>query len=57
MRQQAEVYEEEAGRRLGLLTHVAGFLVWLLVAGFIILAIFRLFTGYVQQIDSLARLG
>lgn len=44
MRHQAEYYEEEAARRLTTLTHLAGFSVWLIVAGLIVFSIFRIFT-------------
>ena len=47
MRQQAEHYHEEAGRRMTTLTRVANGLVWLLYAGFMIWMIFRIFlTSY-----------
>ncbi len=42
MRRQAQEYEDEAGRRLTVLTTLAGWGVWLVVAAFIILAIFRI---------------
>lgn len=44
MRQRAEAYEEEAGRRMRTLTQVAGFAVYAFVALLIIWAIFRIFT-------------
>ena len=52
MRHQAEYYEEEAGRRLAVLTRVAGTVVWMVVAGFIIIAIFLIFSGYLQAINN-----
>jgi type IV pilus assembly protein PilC len=42
LRQQAQYYQEEAGRRLTALTRAGGFLVWVLYAVFMIIAIFRL---------------
>jgi len=45
MRQQAEYYHEEAGRRMAALTRVANALIWLLYAGFMIWMIFRIFTS------------
>ncbi len=43
MRQQAEFYQEEAERRLKVLTSAASFLVWLITAGFLIFLIFSIF--------------
>ncbi|HEV3257485.1 MAG TPA: type II secretion system F family protein [Gemmataceae bacterium] len=42
MRHQSDYYEDELKRRLTVLAKVAGFGVWLLVAGLIIVAIFRI---------------
>ena len=54
MRQQAGQYEEEAERRLGAVTQLAAWLVWLLVAAFIIVAIFRIFvTLYLGPMKAL----
>jgi type IV pilus assembly protein PilC len=54
MRHQAQYYEEEAGRRMAILTRVAGFLVWLLVAVLIIVAIIRIFMiAYLGPINQL----
>ncbi|MGE3809446.1 MAG: type II secretion system F family protein [Gemmataceae bacterium] len=56
MRQQARFYEEEAEHRLLLLTRAAGFTVWLVVAAFIIFAIYRIFTQvYLAQLDNMMR--
>jgi type IV pilus assembly protein PilC len=52
MGQQAEVFEEEAGRRLAILTRAAGFGVWLFVAILIIVAIFRIFMLYLAAINQ-----
>jgi type IV pilus assembly protein PilC len=52
MGQQAEQYEEEAGRRLAVLTKVAGFAVWLMVAILIIFAIFRIFMLYLGALQG-----
>jgi type II secretory pathway component PulF len=41
---QAENYNEQAQRRLSTLNKLASVFIWLLVAGFIITAIFRIFT-------------
>ena len=43
MRRQAEHYRDEAERRMKMLTRVAGYLIWLLTATFIVWAIFRIF--------------
>jgi type IV pilus assembly protein PilC len=51
---QAQYYEEEAGRRLVLLTRFAGFVVWGFVATLIIIAIFRIFNIYLSAINKLA---
>ena len=45
MRHMAQQYQEEAGRKMTLLTRVAGGVVWCGVAAFIIWAIFRLYFG------------
>jgi type IV pilus assembly protein PilC len=55
MAQQAQNYEEEAERRLALLTKAANFAVWLFVAALIIMAIFRIFGIYINAINQLAR--
>ncbi len=44
---QAEHYHEESGRRLAVLTGLAGYGVWLLVGLIIIVAIFRIATWYI----------
>jgi type IV pilus assembly protein PilC len=51
MRHQTEFYEEEASRRLVLLTRVAGFGIWLIVACLIIWVIFRMFSMYLGLLD------
>jgi type IV pilus assembly protein PilC len=51
---QAQYYEEEAGRRLVLLTRVVSFGVWLFVATLIIIAIFKIFSIYLNAISNLA---
>jgi type IV pilus assembly protein PilC len=54
MRHQAEYYEEEASRRLVLLTRGAGFAIWVGVACLIIWVIFRIVLNYIGMIDKLA---
>jgi type IV pilus assembly protein PilC len=53
LRQQGEYYDEESGRRLAILTGLAGYGVWLLVGGVIIFVIFRLFGAYLSLFDQL----
>lgn len=55
MRSQAKRYEEEAELRLKVLTRVSGFGVWMVVAIFIIILIFRLFSVYLGAINSLSQ--
>jgi type II secretory pathway component PulF len=52
LRQQAEHYDDEAGRRLATLTQALAWGVWLLVAVAILAGVFRLFGAYVRQIDQ-----
>lgn len=52
LRHQAEHYDDEAGRRLTVLTTVASYGVWVLVGGLIILAIFRLFGTYLDALNA-----
>jgi type IV pilus assembly protein PilC len=49
---QALHYHEESGRRLTALTAVAGYGVWMLVGIAIIVAIFRIFSWYVNLLNS-----
>jgi type IV pilus assembly protein PilC len=51
MRHQAEYYEEEASRRLILLTRAAGFGIWFVVACLIVWVIFRMFLFYLGMLD------
>ena len=52
--QEAEHYHEEAGRRMTVLTVMLSVMVWLTVAAFIILMIFRFFLAYIGLFDQLA---
>jgi type IV pilus assembly protein PilC len=54
LRQQADHYDDEAGRRMTALTALAGYGVWLFVGALIVFAIFRLATSYIGMIDRLA---
>jgi type II secretory pathway component PulF len=51
MRHQAEFYEEEASRRLVLLSRAAGIGIWLFVGSLIVWVIFRFFLFYIGLID------
>lgn len=51
MRHQTEYYEEEAGRRLVLLTRASGLAIWFIVAALIVWVIFRMFTMYLGLLD------
>lgn len=51
MDQQAQHYQEAAGRRLTVLTVAASVVVWLVVAIAIIVVVFRLFAFYLKMID------
>jgi type IV pilus assembly protein PilC len=55
MAHQADHYEEEAARRMTALTWTASIGVWLIVATFIIFAIFRVVLWYLNQLDSVLK--
>ena len=55
MKHQAEFYEEEAGRRLVLLTRAVGFAIWVGVAVLIIWVIFRIVLNYIGMIESMTK--
>jgi type IV pilus assembly protein PilC len=50
----SDQYQDQAQRALAALTTIAGFLVWAMVAGLIVLVIFRLFSFYVSQLQAAA---
>lgn len=52
MRHQANYYAEEASRRLTTLTKVLGFAVWFVVATFIVVAIFRIASIYLNALGG-----
>jgi type IV pilus assembly protein PilC len=54
MANQSEYYEEEATRKLAVLTRFAGFGVWVFVAILIIMAIFRIAGIYINAINQAA---
>ena len=53
MRQQANYYHEETARQMKTLTTLAGFAVWVCVAAFIIWAIFRIASVYLNLFENL----
>jgi type IV pilus assembly protein PilC len=53
MAHQAREYEDRSGTAIAILAQVAGYAVWLLIAGFIIYMIFSMFSAYVNTIQSL----
>jgi type IV pilus assembly protein PilC len=52
LRHQGDHYHEEASRRLAILTSVASYAIWGLVALFIIVAIFRMYSSYLGVLQS-----
>ena len=46
-------YQEQAALALAMIARIAGFVVWLIVAGLIIMLIFRIFGAYVGAINEL----
>lgn len=54
LRQQADHYHDEAGRRMTALTTALSVLVWLIVAAFIITAVFRIILAYIDLINQVA---
>lgn len=55
MERQAEEYEERSGMAIAILAQFAGYLIWLLVAAFIIVMIFRMFSSYVGMLQELTQ--
>jgi type IV pilus assembly protein PilC len=55
LQHQTDHYQEEAGRRLIILTVTASWGVWLFVAACIIFVIFRMFLSYLDLLDSLTK--
>jgi type IV pilus assembly protein PilC len=54
LRQEADNYHEEAGRRLTALTVAMSVLVWVVVAGFIIFTVFRIFLSYIDLLNQVS---
>jgi type II secretory pathway component PulF len=52
LRHQGDHYQEEAARRLAFLTSVASYAVWAVTGLFIIVAIFRIYTSYLDLLKS-----
>jgi len=53
MERQSAEYQQKAGLAISILAQLAGYVVWLVVAVFIIVLIFRIFSFYTQQITNL----
>lgn len=53
MERQAREYEERAGVAISVLAQFAGYAIWILVAVFIIFMIIRIFSAYVDTLNSL----
>lgn len=52
MERQAIEYEERSATAISILAQFAGYVIWLLVAAFIIMMIFRLFGSYMKTLES-----
>ena len=52
LRQEADHYHDEAGRRMAALTTAMNVLVWLIVAGFIISFVFHIFSQYLDLFNQ-----
>ena len=52
MQRLSKEYQERANSAVSLLAQVAGYLIWLFVAGMIIMLIFQLFSGYLGIIED-----
>ena len=55
MQHQAAEYQERAGSAISILAQIAGYIIWLLVAGMIVLLIFRLFSFYTGILQDAAK--
>jgi len=53
LQHQAEHYEEESGRRLSILTKVAGYGVWLVIGTLLVVVIFRMWLSYFTMFDQI----
>src|SRR5690606_19548097 len=52
MKRQADEYEERATMAISVLAQVASYGIWLLVVAFLVLMIFRIFSTYLNTINS-----
>ncbi len=57
MRRQSEDYQQRAATAMSLLAQMLGYLVWALVAGLIIMLIFRIFSSYTNMLLDLSKPG
>jgi type II secretory pathway component PulF len=55
MEREAKEYEERSGTAISILAQAAGYLIWFVVAAFIIAMIFRMFSSYVGMIQGLTQ--
>jgi type II secretory pathway component PulF len=55
MEREARDYEERSGQAIAILAQFAGYLIWVLVAAFIIVMIFRMFASYVGMLEGLMK--
>lgn len=52
LRHQSDHYDDESSRRLAALTAIAGYAIWLMIGGIMILAIFRLALSYISKLNA-----
>jgi type II secretory pathway component PulF len=55
MEREAKEYEERSATAIAILAQAAGYLIWFLVAAFIIVMIFRMFASYVGMLQGLSQ--
>ena len=55
MQRLSKEYQERAGTAISILAQAAGYLIWLMVAGLIVLLIFQLFSSYVGMLNEAAK--
>ncbi len=55
MKRLSKEYQERATTAISVLAQVAGYIIWLMVAGLIVMLIFRIFSSYVGVINDLAK--
>jgi type II secretory pathway component PulF len=55
MEREAKEYEERSGTAISILAQAAGYLIWFIVAAFIIVMIFRMFSSYLGMLQGLTQ--